>query len=184
MFDGDEFDVFRRDRVEHTKIQKGKRKDRSTISTLLDDKSHLEATRELYSTFASEGGEGGEGGFLFDQYDDEYDDTYDSHSVGAQDAVSTDDIFTVQRLNEKGLYQKQFTAASDEETEDHTHPDAPEPPKGAGPPARGRGQSKVGRGEVRSRQLKERHKGSHGNHNRKAMADRKRGKGMGPLPRN
>ena len=73
------------------------RKDRSTISTLLDDKSHLEATREHYSTFASEGGEGGEGGFLFDQYDDEYDDTYDSHSVGAQDAVSTDDIFTVQR---------------------------------------------------------------------------------------
>ena len=38
-----------------------------------------------------------------------------------------------------------------------------------------------GRDDARSRQLKERHKGSHGNHNRKYLADRKRNKGMGPL---
>jgi len=36
---------------------------------------------------------------------------------------------------------------------------------------------------VRARQLKERHKGSHGNHNRKDLADKKRRRGMGAPPR-
>ena len=39
------------------------------------------------------------------------------------------------------------------------------------------------RDDARSRQLKERHKGSHGNHNRRYLADRKRNKGMGAPPR-
>lgn len=34
----------------------------------------------------------------------------------------------------------------------------------------------------RARQQKERNKGKKANHNRKAMSDRKRGRGMGPLP--
>ena len=33
----------------------------------------------------------------FDQYQDEYDDTYDSHSVGAADSETAEDLFTVKR---------------------------------------------------------------------------------------
>ena len=40
-----------------------------------------------------------------------------------------------------------------------------------------------GRDDAWSRQLKERHKGRHGNHNRRYLADRKRNKGMGAPPR-
>ena len=35
--------------------------------------------------------------YEFDQYNDEYDDTYDSHSVGAADSESAEDLFTVKR---------------------------------------------------------------------------------------
>ena len=50
--------------------------------------------------------------------------------------------------------------------------------------ARGGGAKGGGGGEQRSRQSKERHKGSRANHNRRAMADRKRDRGMtGPPAR-
>ena len=54
-------------------------------------------------------------------------------------------------------------------------------PKGHGSKGRG-GDVKTVDGD-RARQLKEKSKGKRGNHNRKAMADRKRGRGMGALPR-
>lgn len=91
-----------------------------SAGSLLDDKSHLEGTRERYRAFevetpwdytseelAARAEFEGEGSSLivvpqvmagFDAlYNDEYDDTYDSHSVGAADD-STDEQFTVQRL--------------------------------------------------------------------------------------
>ena len=37
--------------------------------------------------------------------------------------------------------------------------------------------------EVRERQLKEKHKGRVANHNRRVLADRKRGRGFGGPPR-
>ena len=79
-------------------------------SSLLDDKSHLDATRDMYKAYEYGGSYGyqGEGEweergeelpflFEYDQYNDEYDDTYDSHNVGAADQVSADDLFTVKR---------------------------------------------------------------------------------------
>ena len=48
---------------------------------------------------------------------------------------------------------------------------------GGGTRIEGRG-TKGGAGEQRSRQSKERHKGSRANHNRRALADRKRDRGM------
>ena len=79
-----------------------------TSSSLLDDKSHLDATRDLYKTYEYGGSYGyqweGEGQeeelpflFEYDQYNDEYDDTYDSHNVGAADEMSADVLFTVKR---------------------------------------------------------------------------------------
>lgn len=48
--------------------------------------------------------------------------------------------------------------------------------------ARGGGAKGGGGGEQKSRQSKERHKGSRANHNRRAMADRKRDRGMAGPP--
>lgn len=95
--------------------------DPPSVSSVLDDKTHLAATRDRYREYevetpwdyASENdtwqlaaGDGDvgvatrEAGVVkteFDvMYDDEYDDTYDSHNVGAADDA-TDEQFTVSR---------------------------------------------------------------------------------------
>lgn len=56
--------------------------------------------------------------FEYDQYNDEYDDTYDSHHVAAADSVSTEELFSVRRLNEKGLYRRRLMGSSEEEEEE------------------------------------------------------------------
>ena len=92
------------------------RYDPTTVSSLLDDKSHLLSTREKYKAFEietpwsyvsedqalqlqTEGGVAdiGIGNEIFDPYNDEYDDTYDSQNVGAADNDSADELFTVRR---------------------------------------------------------------------------------------
>lgn len=57
--------------------------------------------------------------------------------------------------------------------------------KGEGRGGGGRGGGGRGGGgrEVRERQLKEKHKGRVANHNRRVLADRKRGRGFGGPPR-
>ena len=106
--------------------------DASTIHSLLDDKSHLDSTRELYKAYTyggtyeeeEEGGEEEGAGdsfhpmYEYDQYNDEYDDTHDSHHVTATDTVSTEELFSVKRLNEKGLYQRRYESSSEEEGEE------------------------------------------------------------------
>ena len=89
------------------------------MSSVLDDKSHLVATRDRYKEYAVEtpwdyasendafrleaddmgvatGGVGVVGAGFDTMYDDEYDDTYDSHNVGAPDDA-TDEQYTVSR---------------------------------------------------------------------------------------
>ena len=56
--------------------------------------------------------------FEYDQYNDEYDDTYDSHHVAAADSVSTEELFSVRRLNKKGLYRRRLMESSEEEEEE------------------------------------------------------------------
>ena len=94
------------------------RYDRITVSSLLDDKSHLSTTREKYKSYEVktpwvgyiseeralqlqvEGGVAagmGIGIQMYDPYNDEYDDTYDSQNVGAADNDSADELFTVKR---------------------------------------------------------------------------------------
>ncbi len=94
--------------------------DSEGVATVLDDKSHLKATRERYRVYEIETPwdyvseeKAGEleacgdtdaavsatfpGKSTFDLlYDDEYDDTYDSQNVGAADDA-TDEMFTVRR---------------------------------------------------------------------------------------
>jgi len=103
--------------------------DASTLPSLLDDKSHLDSTRQLYKAYEyggsyeeDEGEEVAAAGFdltfEYDQYNDEYDDTYDSHHVAAADSVSTEELFSVRRLNEKGLYRRRLMGSSEEEEEE------------------------------------------------------------------
>ncbi len=77
--------------------------DPTSSSTILNDKTHLEETRDTYQQYDvetnwtyEESGERGNDRYEFDQYSDEYDDTYDSHVVGAPDN-STEDLFSVKR---------------------------------------------------------------------------------------
>ena len=93
------------------------RYDRSTVSFLLDDKTHLSSTRGKYRSYEvktpwmgyvseeralqleAEGGVAGMGmGIeMYGSYNDEYDDTYDSQNVGAADNDSADELFIVKR---------------------------------------------------------------------------------------
>lgn len=93
VFDKDEFDVFSGNKVDVSKVHKGKRRNVRNLKTLLSDKSDFtEPVKQRYSAYD-----------VFDRhawtaslYDDEYDDTYDSQNVGAQDADSVDEL-TVRR---------------------------------------------------------------------------------------
>ena len=93
VYDKDEFDVFSSNKVDISKIHKGKRREKGNLKTLLSDKTDItESVKERYSAYD-----------VFNRhawtaslYDDEYDDTYDSQNVGAQDADSADEL-TVRR---------------------------------------------------------------------------------------
>ncbi|XP_054852381.1 activating signal cointegrator 1 complex subunit 2 [Eublepharis macularius] len=217
IFQNDEFDVFSKDSVDISRVQKGKRSDRVTTKSLLNDKSVVAEQRERYSQYTvivEEAAEpSGEGLFFQDDYEDEYDDTYDGNQVGANDADSDDELisrrpFTIpQVLRSKEREQEEEeegeeVEAKEVEAKDATKDHFVQDPavlreraearrltffarKGYKPDnstaviggAKGHGQS---RDTVQERRKKEASKGTRANHNRRAMADRKRNKGMIP----
>lgn len=84
VFDDDEFDVFRRDQVDMSRIWKGRRKGESARE-LLNDKQHIADQKERYQSYDTVVDEEPvEPGASVD-YEDEYDDTYDMNQVGAND---------------------------------------------------------------------------------------------------
>ncbi|KAM9743836.1 activating signal cointegrator 1 complex subunit 2 [Menidia menidia] len=121
IFDDDDFDIFRRDQVDMSRIWKGRRKGQSTRE-LLEDKQHIEEQRARYRTYETvvdevvvEPGESTTA-YSLDDYDDEYDDTYDINQVGAND-LDGDSLlnrrpFTVPQVLRKG------TKAEEDEDED------------------------------------------------------------------
>ncbi|XP_063310818.1 activating signal cointegrator 1 complex subunit 2 isoform X1 [Pelobates fuscus] len=204
VFADDEFDVFSRDVVDTSRIWKGRRK-QETTAQLLADKSLISAQKERYSKYSMVTEE-----LIMDgDYDDEYDDTYDGNQVGANDADSDDELISrrpftipqVLRSREEVVedYQEDKEEA-EEETIKNDHfvqdpavlreraearranfyarkgirPDNSAALQGAN---RGQGQS---RDTLQERRKKETNKGARANHNRRAMADRKRNKGMIP----
>eukprot|EP00731_Ephydatia_muelleri_P012141 Em0006g1035a len=132
VHDGDSFDIFRRNDIDLSKVNIGKRYNPSSVAAVLSDKSHLKHTRDVYKNFEYESNnpdecldeegdrEDYQRSYLCDQdmYNDEYDDTYDSHDVGVADSVTTDEVFAVKRLNEKGLFQRRFSSSEDEDEEE------------------------------------------------------------------
>ncbi|XP_072520566.1 activating signal cointegrator 1 complex subunit 2 isoform X2 [Salminus brasiliensis] len=150
------------------------------------------------------------GAYAFDDYDDEYDDTYDINQVGANDLDEDDEMlnrrpFTtpqVLRMGRKGQ-EEEDEGEEEEEQEDAVRRDqfvqdpavlreraearrlAMQSRRGYRPPPqsnvaggpKGRGQTQE---TVLDRRRKEMNKSRGANHNRRAMADRKRNKGMIP----
>ncbi|KAM8961453.1 activating signal cointegrator 1 complex subunit 2 [Pelodytes ibericus] len=203
VFADDEFDVFSRDVVDTSRIWKGRRR-QETSAQLLADKSVISAQRERYSQYSMVTEEH----ILDGDYDDEYDDTYDGNQIGANDADSDDELISRRPFTIPQVLRSREAVAEveyeEEETEietvktDHFVQDpavlreraearranfyarkgiVPDRSSTVAGASRGQGQS---RETVQERRKKEASKGARANHNRRAMADRKRNKGMIP----
>ncbi|NWU92933.1 ASCC2 protein, partial [Upupa epops] len=98
VFQNDEFDVFSRDSVDVSRIQKGKRREKDTTRSLLNDKRLVAEQKERYSQYSVIMEElpvqPGEAQLYGEHYEDEYDDTYDGNQVGANDADSDDELIS------------------------------------------------------------------------------------------
>ncbi|XP_075574693.1 activating signal cointegrator 1 complex subunit 2 isoform X3 [Pelecanus crispus] len=128
VFQNDEFDVFSRDSVDVSRIQKGKRREKDTTRSLLNDKRLVAEQKERYSQYSVIVEEipvqQGEAQLYKEDYEDEYDDTYDGNQVGANDADSDDELisrrpFTIpQVLRPKGQEEGPEEEDDDEEEEE------------------------------------------------------------------
>ncbi|XP_040898149.1 activating signal cointegrator 1 complex subunit 2 [Toxotes jaculatrix] len=126
VFDDDEFDVFRRDQVDMSRIWKGRRKGESARE-MLNDKQHIAEQRARYQAYETvvdevviEPGETA-ATYGLDDYDDEYDDTYDMNQVGAND-LDGDSLlnrrpFTVPQVLRKGNKPEEEEEEDEEEEE-------------------------------------------------------------------
>ncbi|NXA84395.1 ASCC2 protein, partial [Thryothorus ludovicianus] len=94
VFQNDEFDVFSRDAVDVSRIQKGKRQERDTTRSLVDDKRLVREQRQRYSRYSAVLEELPAAAAPELHYEDEYDDTYDGNQVGANDADSDDELIS------------------------------------------------------------------------------------------
>uniref|UniRef100_A0A8P4GKW2 CUE domain-containing protein n=1 Tax=Dicentrarchus labrax TaxID=13489 RepID=A0A8P4GKW2_DICLA len=127
VFDDDEFDVFRRDQVDMSRIWKGRRKGEGARE-MLNDKQHIAEQRARYQAYETvvdeviiEPGESA-ATYGLDDYDDEYDDTYDMNQVGAND-LDGDSLlnrrpFTVPQVLRKANKPEEDEEGEDEEEED------------------------------------------------------------------
>ncbi|XP_053324531.1 activating signal cointegrator 1 complex subunit 2 [Spea bombifrons] len=203
IYADDEFDVFSRDVVDASRIWKGRRK-QETSAQLLADKSVIAGQKERYSRYAMVTEEH----IVDGDYDDEYDDTYDGNQVGANDADSDDELISRRPFTTPQVLRLREEAAVEEDEEEEAEEETVKPDHFVQDPAvlreraearrasyyarkgirhdnssallganRGQGQS---RDTLQERRKKEANKGVRANHNRRAMADRKRNKGMIP----
>ncbi|KAM9624675.1 activating signal cointegrator 1 complex subunit 2 isoform 5-T12 [Morphnus guianensis] len=131
VFQNDEFDVFSRDSVDVSRIQKGKRREKDTTRSLLNDKRLVAEQKERYSQYSVIVEEipvqQGEAQLYKEDYEDEYDDTYDGNQVGANDADSDDELisrrpFTIPQVlrpkgQEEGLEEEEEDEEEEEEAE-------------------------------------------------------------------
>ncbi|KAL7986735.1 hypothetical protein Chor_013018 [Crotalus horridus] len=127
VFQDDEFDVFSKDSVDISRIQKGKRSDKATTKSLVNDKRLVKEQRERYNQYSVIVEEVPEpsGCDLFsrEDYEDEYDDTYDGNQVGANDADSDDELisrrpFTIPQVLRPKEEKEQEDDDDEEETEE------------------------------------------------------------------
>lgn len=127
VFDDDEFDIFRRDQVDMSRIWKGRRKGEN-VREMLNDKKHIAEQKARYQTYETvvdeviiEPGESA-AAYGLDDYDDEYDDTYDMNQVGANDLDGESLLnrrpFTVPQVLRQGNKQEEEEEEEGEEEEE------------------------------------------------------------------
>ncbi|XP_053180919.1 activating signal cointegrator 1 complex subunit 2 [Scomber japonicus] len=131
VFDDDEFDVFRRDQVDMSRIWKGRRKGENARE-MLDDKQHIAEQKARYHAYETvvdeievQPGESA-ASYGLDDYDDEYDDTYDMNQVGAND-LDGDSLlnrrpFTVPQVLRKVNKHEEVEEGEDEDEEEESIP--------------------------------------------------------------
>uniref|UniRef100_A0A1B6LZ56 CUE domain-containing protein n=1 Tax=Graphocephala atropunctata TaxID=36148 RepID=A0A1B6LZ56_9HEMI len=212
VFDNDEFDVMTRDRIDTSRVHKGKRQDKhKNMFEMLDDKSHVNQLRDLYTQLSLV-----ETVEHANEYEDEYDDTYDDVDVpvGNEGDTETEErrAFVIPRVLQQQQQQKLVAESSnyDEEDEEEESEGAKadqfiENPADIRARAEQRRQEMRGRGSGRSRaafsrndvvgkskgqgqekevvisrEYKNTNKAFRGNHNRRAMAAKKRRQGLLP----
>ncbi|KAJ0019671.1 hypothetical protein NQD34_007240 [Periophthalmus magnuspinnatus] len=209
VFDDDEFDIFRRNQVDMSRIWKGRRKGESA-KEMLNDKRHIEDQRKRYQSYETVVDEVSlEPGESLD-YEDEYDDTYDMNQVGANDldqdsllrwryvwvggamreACDRNSVLNITCIFinfQNNVQRDQFVqdpAVLRERAEARRA--AMQQRRGYRPerPSHVVGQPK-GQGQsqetVLDRRKKESNKSRGANHNRRSLADRKKNKGMIPI---
>ncbi|XP_023216594.1 activating signal cointegrator 1 complex subunit 2-like [Centruroides sculpturatus] len=87
IYDNDEFDVFSTDKIDKSRIHKGKREDKLLdINIVLKQDKNASALREIYQKYD-----------VIEEtddtlYEDEYDDTYDDRNLGPEEPPSPDDM--------------------------------------------------------------------------------------------
>uniref|UniRef100_A0A8D2JM32 Activating signal cointegrator 1 complex subunit 2 n=1 Tax=Varanus komodoensis TaxID=61221 RepID=A0A8D2JM32_VARKO len=209
VFQNDEFDVFSKDSVDLSRVQKGK-SERVTTKSLLNDKRVVTEQRERYSQYSVIVEElpeqSGVGPFGRD-YDDEYDDTYDGNQVGANDVDSDDELISRRPFTIPQVLRPKEQQEEDEEEEEEDEKEAAKdhfvqdpavlreraearrmaflarkghkPDNSATVVGSAKGHGQ-NRETVQERRKKEANKGARANHNRRTMADKKRSKGMIP----
>ncbi|KAM9392808.1 activating signal cointegrator 1 complex subunit 2 [Pholidichthys leucotaenia] len=121
VFDDDEFDVFRRDQVDMSRIWKGRRKGED-VREMLNNKQHIAEQKARYLVYESVVDEvilgPGEAALAFDldDYDDEYDDTYDMNQVGAND-LDGDSLLNRRPFTVPQILRKENKAEEEEDDE-------------------------------------------------------------------
>ncbi|KAH8008834.1 hypothetical protein HPB51_005881 [Rhipicephalus microplus] len=123
IYDNDEFDIFRRNDVDMSKIHIGKK---SKTPKSLDDKGHDKVLKEVYEKYSIVQE------FVDDVgvYEDEYDDTYDSNNVGfaepePEDELSTRRAFTTPRVLEQKSGRRQKENRYEDKDADSDKEEAP-----------------------------------------------------------
>lgn len=131
VFDDDEFDVFNRDRLDMSRIWKGRRQGESVRATL-NDKQHIEEQRARYQAYqtvvdeipiANNPSGDQDNAFGLDDYDDDYDDTYDANQIGANDLDEEDELlnrrpFTIPQVLRTGKQVQDLDEDEEEDEED------------------------------------------------------------------
>lgn len=121
VYDEDEFDVLSRDRVDTSKIHRGKKDKSKDAKKLLDDKSDLYGMKDRYDKLGIVVDEVHRDGFEDDgEYDDEYDDTYDDSAVGDKEPDAGEDLgraFVLPVALGGGKIRRQIIDANEEESD-------------------------------------------------------------------
>nr|XP_020450701.1 activating signal cointegrator 1 complex subunit 2 isoform X1 [Monopterus albus]XP_020450702.1 activating signal cointegrator 1 complex subunit 2 isoform X1 [Monopterus albus]XP_020450703.1 activating signal cointegrator 1 complex subunit 2 isoform X1 [Monopterus albus] len=122
VFDDDEFDVFRRDQVDMSRIWRGRRKGEGARE-MLNDKQHIAEQRARYQAYETvvdevviEPGEAA-ATYGLDDYDDEYDDTYDMNQVGVND-LDRDSLLNRRPFTVPQVLRKENKPEDEEESEE------------------------------------------------------------------